>query len=199
MPGTRVTPEATAMTDEDVQAEAEIGEATLRVVRADITALAVDAVVNAANEQLAHGGGVAAALARAGGAEVQRESDAWVAAHGPVRAGGAAVTTAGRMPARMVVHVVGPRYRDGQDNEALLRQAVTAALDAAAGQGATSVALPAISAGIFGYPPPDATRAIADACAQWLAATPGTVRDVALVGFDAATAELFADGVRQVL
>lgn len=171
--------------------ERRVGEATLRVAHADITQLAVDAVVNAANEQLTHGGGVAAALARAGGPQVQEESDAWVTEHGPVGPGQAAVTTAGVMPAQMIVHVVGPRFDEGQDNEALLRQTVRAALDAAADRGASSVALPAISAGIFGYPPAEATRVIAASCAQWLADRPGALREVVLVGFDAESTELF--------
>lgn len=168
-----------------------VGTATLRVLRADITSLAVDALVNAANEHLAHGGGVAAALARAGGPQVQQESDAWVAEHGLLGAGDTAVTTAGSMPARMIIHVVGPRYRDGQNNAALLADAVRAALDAAEAQRARSVGLPAISAGIFGYPPAAATRVIAGACARWLSQVPRTVSDVVLVGFDDQTAELF--------
>lgn len=171
--------------------ERRIGEATLRVAQADITQMAVDAVVNAANERLAHGGGVAAALSRAGGPQVQDESDAWIAEHGPIGPGQAAVTTAGAMPAAMIVHVVGPRFEEGQDNEALLRQAVRAALDAAADRGASSVALPAISAGIFGYPPDEATRVIAASCAQWLADRRGALREVVLVGFDAETTERF--------
>ena len=184
------------MTDEPTSRE--IGAAVLRVVHDDITTLDVDAVVNAANERLAHGGGVAAALARAGGDEVQRESDDWVAEHGPVRPGTAAVTTAGRMPARMIIHVVGPRYRDDHNNAALLEQAVRAALDAADGADATSIALPAISAGIFGYPPPEATAVIARTCATWLSGADRSIRDVALVGYDAATAELFSEALRHV-
>lgn len=180
------------------RASMRVGDATLRVMRGDLTALAVDAVVNAANEQLRHGGGVALALARAGGGEVQRASDAWVAEHGPVGPGQAAVTTAGRMPARYVVHVVGPRYRRGQDNPGLLTQAVHAALDAADDVGATSVAMPAVSAGIFGYPPDDATQVIAQASIDWLARGPDRVRDVALVGYDDATAELFAAALEHV-
>lgn len=183
------------MNDQD-QVRQRIDDAVVRVVRGDITALEIDAVVNAANERLAHGGGVAAAIARAGGGEVQRESDAWVREHGPVGPGQAAVTTAGRMPARVVVHVVGPRYQEGQDNAGLLTQAVRAALDAADGAGASSVALPAISAGIFGYPPDQATRVIAETCAQWLAEDGRTVDDVALVAFDERTGDLFADAVR---
>lgn len=182
----------------DVPTRREIGGAVLRVVQDDITTLDVDAVVNAANEHLSHGGGVAAALARAGGDEVQRESDAWVEAHGPVRPGTAAVTTAGRMPARMIVHVVGPRHHPDQDNAALLERAVRAALDAADDAGVSSVALPAISAGIFGYPPPEATAVIVRTCAAWLAEDDRVVDDVLLVGFDAATADLFSDALRHV-
>jgi O-acetyl-ADP-ribose deacetylase len=173
----------------------EIGQATLCAVQADLTRIEVDAVVNAANEHLAHGGGVAAALSRAGGPTVQRESDAWVAEHGPVGPGQAAVTTAGRMPAAHVVHVVGPRYRSGQDNAGLLRQAVRAALGAAAAAGAGTVALPAISAGIFGYPPAEATAVIARACAGWLDEHPDRLRTVLLVGYDAQSAQMFAAAV----
>jgi len=173
----------------------EVGQATLSAVQADLTKMRVDAVVNAANEHLAHGGGVAAALSRAGGPAVQRESDAWVAEHGPVGPGQAAVTTGGELPAASIVHVVGPRYRSGQDNAGLLRQAVRAALDAAASAGVASVALPAISAGIFGYPPAEATAEIARACAGWLHEHPGRLRTVFLVGYDARSAELFASAV----
>lgn len=186
------------MTTYQAIAERTVAQATLAAVQADLTKLEVDAVVNAANEHLHHGGGVAAALARAGGPSVQRESHAWVDQHGPVQPGQAAVTTAGDMPATHIVHVVGPRYRSGQDNTGLLRQAVHAALGAAADTGATSAALPAISAGIFGYPPADATKVIAHACAEWLDAHPGTLDTVLLVGYDQQSADLFAAAIGDV-
>lgn len=176
-------------------ATAEVAGATLRVVAGDLTAQPVGAVINAANEHLAHGGGVAKALAAAGGARVQQESDQWVARHGPLGPGQAAVTTAGDMPATHLVHVVGPRYRRGQDNAGLLAQAVTAALDAARDAGVTSVALPAISAGVFGYPPEEAGHVIAATCAQWLREQRGAVREVRLVGLDEAAAGHFAAGL----
>jgi O-acetyl-ADP-ribose deacetylase len=176
-------------------ARAVVGDGRIVVVVGDLTRQDVDVVVNAANEHLAHGGGVAAALARAGGRAVQEESDAWVRAHGPVRPGTAAVTTAGAMPARALVHVVGPRHRPGQDNDGLLRQAVRAALEAARDIEASSVALPAISAGIFGYPPDEAGRVIAEEVASWLAEAPGAVEEVRLVGLDAAAARHFAAGL----
>lgn len=176
-------------------AAVDLGAATLRVVAGDLTVQRVDAVVNAANERLAHGGGVAKALASAGGPAVQRESDAWVAEHGELDHGQAAVTTAGDMPATHLIHVVGPRYRDGQDNERLLRESVIAALAAARDAGARSVAMPAISAGVFGYPPQEAGRVIAEACATFLGDRPDSVGEVRLVGLNADAAAHFTDGL----
>lgn len=175
-------------------ARREVNGAAIVALEGDLTTQQVDVIVNAANERLAHGGGAAAALARAGGPEVQRQSDAWVAEHGPVRPGTAAITTAGAMPASWIVHVVGPRWRPSQDNERLLRQAVRAALDASRDLGATSVAFPAISAGIFGYPRDEATAIIADETGRWLTGDRGDLAEVRLVGYDAATADDFARG-----
>lgn len=167
----------------------------LRVVTGDITRLEVDVVVNAANEHLAHGGGVAAAIARAGAPQVDEESAAWVAEHGPVRPGQAASTGAGSMPARWVVHVVGPRYAHGQDNAGLLAETVRAALDEAVTLGAASVAVPAISAGIFGYPRAEATRVIVDTVRHWATTHPASLDEVLLVGYDAASASDFQDAL----
>lgn len=167
----------------------------IEVLTGDITALEVDVIVNAANEQLAHGGGVAAAIARAGAPEVSADSEAWIAEHGPLQPGGAAHTRAGPMPAQWVVHVVGPRYREGQDNEGLLRAAVSAALDRAAELSARSIAFPAISAGIFGYPRAEATAVIAAEATRWLDDHPGGLDRVVLVGFDQATAADFRAGI----
>jgi O-acetyl-ADP-ribose deacetylase (regulator of RNase III) len=163
----------------------------LKVVQGDLTAQKVDAIVNAANENLQHGGGVAAAIVTAGGAVIQQESDEWVSEHGPVGAGQAAITTAGSLRARYVIHVVGPRFQAGQNNSALLRQAVTAALDAAALSGCRSVALPAISAGIFGYPRAEAAALIVTTCRDWLERRPGILSEVRFVGYDEAAAEDF--------
>jgi putative ATPase len=171
----------------------EINGTAVTVLRGDITRQDVDAIVNAANEYLVHGGGVAAAIAHAGAPDVQEESDRWVDEHGPLGPGAAAVTSAGSMPARWVIHVVGPRFRPDQDNVGLLAGAVDAALDAAAGAGAASVALPAISAGIFGYPQAEATEVIVAAAADWAARHPGTLTEIRLIGFDAScTADFMA-------
>jgi putative ATPase len=172
-----------------------VGATDVRVVVGDLTAQVVDAIVNAANEYLKHGGGVAAAIVRAGGHSIQDESDRWVADNGPLGAGSAAVTSAGKLAARRVIHTVGPRYAQGQDNEALLGQAVVAALDAAVDAGVRTVAIPAISAGIFGYPPDEATAVIAAATVNWLQRRPADLAEVLLVGYDDATGTAFAAGL----
>ena len=128
-------------------------DSIVTVVEGDITGQVVDVIVNAANARLLHGGGVAAAISAAGGPVIDDESRAWVVANGPVGPGVAAVTSAGDLAARHVVHVVGPVFVEGGDNEDKLRRAVMTALDAALRLEASSVALPAISAGIYGYPP----------------------------------------------
>ena len=155
----------------------------ITVVQGDITAREVDAIVNAANDRLQHGGGVAAAIARAGGPTIQEESDAWIAEHGPLSPGVAAVTSAGDMPARWVIHVAGPIHREGQDNAGLLRTAVRTALDAARDAGARRVVLPAISAGVYGYPVHEATTVIAATVKAWRHLHPDALDEIWLVGF----------------
>src|SRR5262245_10239962 len=85
----------------------------LRVIEGDITEQDVDAIVNAANEMLAHGGGVAGAIARKGGPQITSESRRWVEEHGRVPTGGAAITGGGNLKARYVIHAVGPVWRGG--------------------------------------------------------------------------------------
>jgi O-acetyl-ADP-ribose deacetylase (regulator of RNase III) len=111
----------------------------------------VDAIVNAANGHLAHGGGVAGIIARAAGADLQRESDLLVKEHGPFPAGAALVTTAGKLPFKGVIHAVGPRQGEG-DEEAKLYRALVAAFACAKERGWTSVSVPAVSSGIFAVP-----------------------------------------------
>lgn len=170
----------------------------LHVVQGDITAEVVDAIVNAANGHLAHGGGVAGAIARAGGRSIREESKAWVRAHGPVPTGNAAMTTAGRLDARYVIHAVGPVWRNRGDEEALLRSAVQSALALADAHDVHSISLPAISSGIFGFPKPLAARVIWDAVLDYLDANPGSrLQEVRFCNIDAHTAELFCEEGRR--
>lgn len=155
----------------------------ITVTAGDLTRQDTQVVVNAANRQLAHGGGVAAALVRAGGPTIQTESDAWVAAHGPLADGQAAVTSAGDMVASWVVHVAGPIHSGSDDDPVRLAAAVTAALDATLWLGAESVSIPAISAGIYGYPIDEALTVITATATRWEAGHPdwsGEIRFVTL-------------------
>jgi O-acetyl-ADP-ribose deacetylase len=127
--------------------ERKIGSTTLRLVSADLTERDVDAIVNAANSRLQHGGGVAGAIVRKGGHVIQEESDKI----GFVPVGGAAITTGGGLRARWVIHAVGPRMGEGGE-DGKLKKAVASVLALAAEKGLKSVSLPAVSAGIFGFP-----------------------------------------------
>ncbi|HEU4921974.1 MAG TPA: macro domain-containing protein [Burkholderiales bacterium] len=111
----------------------------------------VDAIVNAANGHLAHGGGVAGIISRAAGPELQAESDALIRKLGPLPTGSAVVTTAGKLPFKGVIHAVGPRHGEG-DEEAKLLQALREAFKRAQERGWASVSFPAVSSGIFAVP-----------------------------------------------
>ena len=121
------------------------------MVRGNLLEEPVDAIVNAANGHLAHGGGVAGIISRAAGPELQQESDHLVAKRGPFATGSAVATTAGKLPFKAVIHAVGPRHGEG-DEERKLKQALSAAFALAAERGWQSVSFPAVSAGIFSVP-----------------------------------------------
>ena len=171
------------------------GDATLSAVQGDITEMPVDVLVNAANTFLAHGGGIALAISTAGGPTINEESEAWIMTYGPLVPGVAALTSAGGMPSSYVAHVAGPIHTAGQENEELLATAVLAALDTATEIEARSVAVPAISAGIYGYPPDEATSVIATAAGEFLAQDDTTLRSVRLVGFESIMTERFAAAI----
>jgi O-acetyl-ADP-ribose deacetylase (regulator of RNase III) len=120
-------------------------------VRGNLLEEPVDAIVNAANGHLAHGGGVAGIIARAAGPALQEESDRIVRSSGVLASGAAVATTAGRLPFKGVIHAVGPRYGEG-DEEAKLFKALSAALALARERGWEAVSFPAVSSGIFAVP-----------------------------------------------
>lgn len=132
------------------------------VIRGNLLDEPVDAIVNAANGHLAHGGGVAGIIARAAGPELQKESDLLVQKHGPFPTGSAVVTTAGKLPFKGVIHAVGPRQGEG-DEEAKLVRALTSAFERAKERGWASVSFPAVSSGIFAVPLDVCARAYAKA------------------------------------
>ena len=131
--------------------EYKFNNLTVLLVKGDITELEADAIVNAANSYLKHGGGVAGAIVRKGGWIIQEESDRYVKEHGPVPVGSVAVTSAGKLKAKYVIHAVGPVYGEENGDEKLA-SAIRSSLEKAEELKLSSIAMPAISTGIFGYP-----------------------------------------------
>ena len=155
----------------------------ITLVEGDITTQEVDAVVNAANSAMRGGGGVDGAIHRAGGPAVledckQRFPDG-------LATGDAGWTTAGKMPARWVIHVVGPNYRAGQTDRSLLTSCYARALEVADELGARTVAFPLVSAGIYGWPLNDAV----DAAVSTLSGAETRVEEARIVAFGRDTAD----------
>lgn len=164
---------------------------TIQLVHGDLTKEQVDAIVNAANAHLQHGGGVAAAILRRGGAIIQAESDAWVRQHGPVCHAEPAYTSAGTLPCRYIIHAVGPVWGEGQEDEKLI-SAVYGTLRLADQLALDSIALPAISTGIYGFPKPRAARLILCAIQSYFADQPiSGLKQVRLTLFDTPTLSAF--------
>lgn len=161
------------------------------IVQGDITQEAVDAIVNAANNRLQHGGGVAGLIVRRGGSVIQQESNDWIREHGPVKHATPAYTTAGRLPCKYVIHAVGPIWGEGNE-DVKLSAAVTGSLELADRLELDSLSLPAISTGIFGFPKKRAAKIIFEAIRIYLSDHPECgLKQVRLTLFDQATVEEF--------
>lgn len=149
--------------------EKTVGKTMLRLVSADLTEREVDAIVNAANSHLQHGGGVAGAIVRKGGRIIQEESDRI----GYVPVGGAAITTGGKLKARHVIHAVGPRMGEGDEDDKL-KKAIQSVLALASEKKFKSISMPAISAGIFGFPKERCAEILVGETAAFLKKNPAT-------------------------
>lgn len=170
----------------------QLGLAQLQLLKGDITQIAVDAIVNAANSQLAGGGGVDGAIHRAGGAEIMRELNEIRSRIDRCEMGSAVVTGAGRLPAKYVFHAVGPRYRDGEHGEPeLLASCYRVCLQLAAERDVKTMSFPSISTGIYGYPVEAAARIAIETVADWLRAHSEPVRTVKLVQFSDADHQVY--------
>ncbi|MHB8108431.1 MAG: macro domain-containing protein [Syntrophorhabdaceae bacterium] len=172
----------------EVLNEVKYCDTLIRVIRGDLTESDADAVVNAANSYLKHGGGVAAAIVRKGGRIIQEESNAI----GFVPVGGAAMTGAGSLKARHVIHAVGPMWGEG-DEEAKLKKAVISVLSLASEKGLRSIALPAISAGIFGFPKDKCASIIVNEMKHYLAGQKTTLLRIDIVLMDQGIIQFFID------
>jgi O-acetyl-ADP-ribose deacetylase (regulator of RNase III) len=161
----------------------------------DITRENVDAIVNAANGTLLGGGGVDGAIHRAGGPEILNECKEIRRLRYPdgLPTGQAVITTAGRMPAKHVIHTVGPVYgRGGKDKAELLAACYRNSLGLAAEYGLKTIAFPAISTGVYGYPPAEAARVSSQAIHQFLGSN-GSPQEVRLIFFSSSDAEIFLE------
>jgi O-acetyl-ADP-ribose deacetylase (regulator of RNase III) len=162
------------------------------LVQGDLTQEPVDAIINAANSQLQHDGGVAGVISRAGGPIIKQESDAWVRQHGPVSHAHPAYTSAGRLPQKYVIHAVGPVWGSGEEDRKLA-EAVTGSLRVAEELKLTSLAFPAISTGIFGFPKQRAAEVIYQAVHDFFTANPNSpLVSVRLALYDQPTVEVFS-------
>jgi O-acetyl-ADP-ribose deacetylase (regulator of RNase III) len=163
----------------------------LQLVQGDLTEESVDAIVNAANAHLQHGAGVAGAIVRRGGPQVQADSSAWVRQHGPVTHEEPAYTRAGNLPCRYVIHAVGPVWGEGEE-DAKLAAAVRGSLRLADQLSLASLALPAISTGIYGFPKPRAARIILSTIEAYFAQNPiSGLHHVRVVLYDRPTLDVF--------
>jgi O-acetyl-ADP-ribose deacetylase (regulator of RNase III) len=169
-----------------------IGPATCDILVADITTLPLDAIVNAANARLQRGGGVDGAIHRAAGPELQAELDKF----GGCPTGSAKITRGYRLPAKHVIHAVGPVWQGGgSDEDALLASCYRTALDLAATNQLTSIAFPAISTGIYGFPADRAARIAVGTVVSELSAAPRSIARAVFCCFSEASAQHHLDVV----
>ncbi len=163
----------------------------IELLQGDITRIQVDAIVNAANTSLLGGGGVDGAIHRAGGPEILKECQLIRNKQGGCKVGEAVITTAGNLPAKFVIHTVGPVWNGGKSNEEnLLAQAYTNSLRVAVDNKVQSIAFPNISTGIYHFPKDKAAQIATSTVKEFLATTE-SIKRVIFVCFDAENHEIY--------
>ena len=168
-----------------------LSKSVFQIVQGDITEEVVDAIVNAANSKLQHGGGLAGVILRRGGSIIQKESNAWVREHGQVSHEEPALTTGGKLDCKFIIHAVGPIWGSG-DEDAKLAAAISGSLKKADSLGLRSLAIPAISTGIFGFPVARAADIMVKTIMKYAAEMSGSgIHLIRLVLYDQSSAESF--------
>lgn len=163
----------------------------IELIKGDITKIKVDAIVNAANSSLMGGGGVDGAIHRAGGGSILEECKKIIAKQGSCKTGEAVITTAGNLPAKFVIHTVGPVWNNGKKNEApLLAACYQNSLNLAIKHSLSSIAFPNISTGIYGYPKGEAARIAINTVTEFLDQT-DLITKVYFVCFDEENYQLY--------
>jgi O-acetyl-ADP-ribose deacetylase (regulator of RNase III) len=171
----------------------KVKNTVIRLVEGDITELTTDAIVNAAGESLIMGGGVAGAIRRRGGESIQKECNRI----GRTPVGTAVITTGGRLSAKYVIHAVGPRMGEG-DEEKKLYSATLSALKLADKHNLNSIAFPAISTGIFGYPV-DSCAKVMLSCAISYAKASTNISEIVFCLFGKKTFNIFSEELKQAV
>ena len=179
--------------------ERAAGSGTIQLVQGDITRETTDAIVNAANPSLLGGGGVDGAIHRAGGPAILEECKAIRAARGKCPPGEAVITTGGRLPARYVIHTVGPVWRGGGHGEPeVLASCYRNSLRLAVQRAIRSVAFPSIGTGAYGYPVEEAAPVALSAVTSFLAREEGSPALVRFVLFDPGTLRAYREALRSL-
>jgi O-acetyl-ADP-ribose deacetylase (regulator of RNase III) len=177
----------------------KVNQAALSIIQGDITQQATNAIVNAANSGLMGGGGVDGAIHRAGGPAILEECRQIVARQGRLPTGRAVITTGGNLPAKYVIHTVGPVWHGGDKGEArLLEGAYRESLKLAAGSNLTSISFPSISTGVYGYPVAQAAVTALNTVVAFLRGKATSLREVVFVLFDSNTYNAYTDALKQV-
>jgi putative ATPase len=170
-----------------------INRTQICVLKGDICNDDSSCIVNAANEHLSHGGGVAGAISSKGGPSIQQESSDLIRKHGIVPTGSAVVTGPGRLPCKYIIHAVGPVYHGGSRGEAeQLKRTVLSSYARATELSATSIALPAISSGIFGYPKDLVAEVFFSTTIEYLEHNETSLTTIKFLNFDDPTVKVFA-------
>lgn len=179
--------------------ERRFGSSTICLLRGDITREAVDAIVNAANSTLLGGGGVDGAIHRAGGPEILAECRKIRSRQGGCPPGEAVVTTGGNLPARFVIHTVGPVWRGGDRGEAeTMASCYRSCLRIAATRRFRTLAFPSISTGAYRYPVDEAARVALGEVASFLSSKEGAPAEVRFVLFDEDTFESYREALEEI-
>jgi len=171
-----------------------VNEKKIEVVMGDITEEKTDAIVNAANRHLSHGGGVAGAIVRKGGEIIQIESNKIIKKRGPLKTGEAVITRAGNLPCKYVIHTVGPVWGEG-DEENKLKRAIESSLQVATENLLKSISIPAVSCGIFGFPKKRGTEIIYKTVKDFLKNRETTIELVRLIGVGDEIPNLFREAM----
>jgi len=183
---------------ENQAGEVTVNQAKLAIIQGDITRQAADAIVNAANSGLMGGGGVDGAIHRAGGPAILEECKQIVARQGRLPTGKAVITTGGNLPAKHVIHTVGPVWHGGNKGEAaLLESAYRESLKLASEQRLASVAFPSISTGVYGYPVAEAAKVAIKTAVSFLSRQVTSVKEVVFVLFDPATYQAYSSALEE--